>query len=167
MKLSTFAIKAWRIFSMIAVFGISVYSYSLFATDVGVHFNSAGQADEFMTKSDIFYILAGLIVVNNVLLPALGKQLLKIPTNLLPIPHQEIWEDQRDNLEEHIQNWIYALVAMINTSIAMTVFALATVNNEFKYKIGDLEGLFYIVVVSLLFIIIALPIRLFIKPRQA
>ena len=73
---------------MIAVFGVSVYSYSLFSEDVGVHFDAAGKADEFIRKSEIFYIIVGLILVNNVLLLALGRQLLKIPNELLPIPNR-------------------------------------------------------------------------------
>jgi len=165
MKISTFVFRVWRAFSMLAVFGISVYSYSLFGSDVGIHFDAAGKADEFMRKSDVFYIIVGLILVNNVLLMALGQRLLKLPSHLLPIPNQSEWAAQRDTLNEHLRNWVYGLIAMINTLIAMTVFSLATVNNEFKYKISDFEGLFYIVIISLFIIIIALPIQLMIKPK--
>lgn len=165
MKITTLAIRVWRMFSMIVVFGVSVYSYSLFNEDVGVHFDAAGKADEFIRKSEIFYIIVGLILVNNVLLMALGRQLPKIPNDLLPIPNRVEWATQRDELNEHLRNWIYSLVAMINTLVGMTVFALATVNNEFTYKIDDFEGLFYLVVVLLLIVLIALPIRLMIKPK--
>jgi uncharacterized membrane protein len=165
MKITTFSIRIWRVFSMIAVFVVSVYSYSLFGQDVGIHFDATGKADEFMRKSDVFYIVVGLILANNVLLMALGRQLLKLPSDLLPIPNQVEWSAQRDELNEHLRNWIYCLVAMINTLVAMTVFALATVNNEFKYKIADFEGLFYLVVSLLLIIVLALPVRLMIKPK--
>lgn len=150
---------------MLAVFGASIYSYSLFSNDVGVHFDASGKADEFMSKSDVFYIIVGLILVNNVLFTALGRQFTKLPSHLLPIPQQAAWAAQRDEFNEHIINWIYCLVAMINTIIAMTVFALATVNNEFTFKIGDFEGLFYLVVVLLLVIVLALPVRLMLKPK--
>lgn len=165
MKFTTLAIRTWRFFSMIAVFGASIYSYSLFGNDVGVHFDALGKADEFMSKSDIFYIIVGLILANNVLFTALGRQLIKLPSHLLPIPHQSEWTAQRDELNEHLLNWIYCLVAMINTIIAMTVFALATVNNEFTFKISDFEGLFYLVVLLLLIIVLALPARLMMKPK--
>jgi uncharacterized membrane protein len=165
MKITTLAIRVWRMFSMIAVFVVSVYSYSLFSEDVGVHFDASGKADEFVRKSEIFYIIVGLILVNNVLLMALGRQLLKIPNDLLPIPNRIEWAAQRDELNEHLRNWIYSLVAMINTIVGMTVFALATVNNEFTYKIADFEGLFYLVVGLLIIILISLPIRLMIKPK--
>jgi len=164
MKITTFAIRVWRVFSMITVFGVSLYSYSLFGQDVGIHFNAQGQADEFMLKSDIFYIVVGLILVNNVLLLSVGRSLLKIPSELLPIPNQQLWAQHREELNEHLQNWIYCLVAMINTSIAMTVFVLATVNNQFKFKIGDFNGLLYLIVGFLVAIILALPIRLMMKP---
>lgn len=151
---------------MITVFGASMYSYSLFGQEVGVHFNALGQADEFMLKSDIFYILVGLILTNNVLLLSVGRALLKLPSNVLPIPNQTLWAEHREELNEHIRNWIYSLVAMINTSIALTIFALATVNNEFKFKIGDFNGLLYLIVGFLLAIIVALPIRLMMKPSS-
>lgn len=166
MKITTFAIRVWRVFSMITVFGASMYSYSLFGQEVGVHFNALGQADEFMLKSDIFYILVGLILTNNVLLLSVGRALLKLPSNVLPIPNQTLWAEHREELNEHIQNWIYSLVAMINTSIALTIFALATVNNEFKFKIGDFNGLLYLIVGFLLAIVVALPIRLLMKPSS-
>ncbi|MDF7821102.1 hypothetical protein P1X15_25990 [Runella sp. MFBS21] len=165
MEIATFGIRAWRILSMIAVFGASIYSYSLFGADVGVHFDASGKPDEFMTKSDVFYILVALILINNVLLVAFGRQLLKLPSHMLPIPNQAEWSLEREKLNEHLQNWVYCLVALINTFIAMTVWALATVNNEFKYKIKDFEGLFYVVIASLLIVIISLPIRLMIKPQ--
>lgn len=165
MKISTFVFRIWRAFSMLAVFGVSVYSYSLFGADVGIHFDAAGKADEFLRKSDVFYIVVGLILINNVLLLALGQQLLKLPSHLLPIPNQSEWAINREMLNEHLRNWIYGLIAMINTLIAMTVFVLATVNNEFKYKIADFEGLFYLVIGSLLIIVISLPIQLMIKPK--
>ncbi len=166
MKITTFSIRAWRVLSMITVLGASLYSYSLFGQDVGVHFNAQGLADEFMLKSDIFYVVVGLILVNNVLLLSVGRSLLKIQSELLPIPNQQIWANHRDELKEHIQNWIYSLVAMINTSIALTIFVLATVNNEFKFKIGDFGGLLYMIVGFLLIIIIALPVRLMMKPSS-
>jgi len=119
-----------------------------------------------MLKSDIFYILVGLILTNNVLLLSVGRALLKLPSNVLPIPNQTLWAEHREELNEHIQNWIYSLVAMINTSIALTIFALATVNNEFKFKIGDFNGLLYLIVGFLLAIVVALPIRLMMKPSS-
>jgi len=165
MNVGTFAIKTWRIISILAVFVVSAYSYSLFTQDVGVHFDATGKADEFMQKSDIFYIIVALIVVNNVFLTALGRQLIKLPSHLMPIPNQADWAQERDQLNEHLQNWIFCLVALINTIVAMTVFALATVNNEFKFKIQDFEGLFYGVIALLLVVVFSLPIRLMIKPK--
>ncbi|MFN4147638.1 MAG: hypothetical protein ACK4GN_17570 [Runella sp.] len=165
MQFATFAIRAWRVFSMMLVFGGVVYSYTLFSADVGIHFDEQGKPDEFMHKSDIFYLLVGIILTNNVLIMALARQLLKLPGHLLPIPHQAEWAAQRDLLNEHLQNWFYALIAMINTLVALTVLVLATVNSEFKYKIYDFTWLFYLVIFSLLVIIVALPIRLSIKPK--
>ena len=167
-KISTFVLRIWRGLSILLVFGLSVFSYSIFVEDVGIHFDQFGKADRFLRKSDIFYVVVGLIVANNVLLKWLGDRLLTLPSHLLPIPNQNFWANHRDQLNEHLKNWFYALIASINTVTGLSMLALATVNsNQFKNGINDFIWLFYLTVGMLLFIIVALPVRLSAKPKLA
>lgn len=167
-KISTFVIRIWRGLSVLLVFGLSVFSYTLFVEDVGIHFDQFGKADRFLRKSDIFYLVMGVILVNNVLLKWLGDRLLTLPSHLLPIPNQDFWAANRPALNEHLKNWFYCLIASINTVTALTMLALATVNsNQFKNGINDFNWLFYLTIGTLLLVLVALPLRLSAKPKLA
>jgi ABC-type glycerol-3-phosphate transport system permease component len=166
MKVSTFAIRVWRVFSMIVVLGAAAFSYSTFGDDVGVHFDSKGLADVFVHKSIIFYSAVAIILINNVVILNLSKQVSKLPKQFLPIPNQSEWIQVRDVLNEHFKNWFYCIIAAINTVLALTLFALGNVNStQFKYKLADYEWLIYMAVFMFLVIAIALPIRLMVKPQ--
>jgi uncharacterized membrane protein len=166
MKVNTFGIKVWRGLSVALVLGGTAFGYSLLPEDVAVHFNGAGQPDAFMSKAQIFYLFMGLILVNNVLVMALAKRLLLLPSHLLPIPNQAAWSRQRDELNEHLRNWFYCIVAGINTILAVTMMALSTVNsNQSTYNLFDFKWLSYSVVILLLIIVAALPVRLLKKPK--
>jgi uncharacterized membrane protein len=168
MKISTFVIRIWRMISVAVVFGLSVFSYTLFPSEVAVHFDALGQADRFIQKSNVFYVVMGLILVNNVLLMAFSKRFLTLPTHLLPIPNQESWTLQREVLNEHLKNWFYCLMAAINTITGLGMLALASVNNkQFAYNIGNFDWIFYLAFAMLFLILVALPLRLFIKPTPS
>jgi uncharacterized membrane protein len=166
MKTGTFGIKIWHGLSMIGVLLVVAYGYSSLPADVGVHFGEDGKADEFVAKSQIFYVLLGFLLANNVILPAIGRQFLNRSATQLPIPNKTIWAANQDELNEHIQNWFKAIVAAINTVIMMTFNVLATVNNQFKLKISDFDGLFIIILAILLIVVVALPVRLLMKPTN-
>lgn len=167
MKISTFVIKTWRFLSLVMVLAAVGLSYSVLPDDVGVHFNTEGKPDEYLHKSDIFYLAVAIIIVNNTLIMALGKKLLSLPSNLLPIPNQIEWAAHRDEFNEHLKNWFFCLIASINTILGFTLFALGTVNsNQFKYKIGEFGWLFYMTFAILFIVGISLPIRLLIKPKN-
>jgi uncharacterized membrane protein len=166
MKIGTFGIKIWHGLSMIGVLLVVAYGYSSLPADVGVHFGEDGKADEFILKSQIFYVLLGLLLANNVLLPALGRQFLNSSAAQLPIPNRAMWVANQDELNEHIQNWVKCLVAAINTVIGLTFSVLATVNNQFKLQISDFGGLFVVVVAMLVIVVLALPVRLLMKPTN-
>ncbi|TAF93959.1 MAG: hypothetical protein EAZ26_02890 [Runella slithyformis] len=165
MKISSFIVGTWRVLSILLVFGLSVFSYTLFSEDVGVHFDQFGKADKYLRKSDIFYIAMGLILVNNVFLLGLGRRLLTMPSHLLPIPNQAAWSANREALNEHLKNWFYCLVAAINTIAALGIFSLASVNNTTtQYTVNSFDWLIYLTCGLLIVILFALPIRLAIKP---
>lgn len=166
MKISSFVIGTWRVMSILFVFGLSVFSYSLFSDDVGVHFDELGIADKFLSKSTIFYIAAALILVNNVLILNVSRRILTLPSHLLPIPNQTEWAAQRDVLNEHLKNWFYCLIATINTITGLGVLTLATLNsNQSQQRVWEFDWLFYLTISLLVVILLALPARLAIKPR--
>ncbi len=165
MKVSTFSIKIWRWFSILLVVGGLGWTYSLLPDLVAVGFASSGIAENYVEKSTIFYIAAGLIIFNNVVIRAVAKQIVKVPISLLPVPNRRTWADHRELLDEHLTNFLFCLIAAINTIVALSLFALGTVNsNQFKQDIFSFAWLFYLGFGMLIAIFVALPIRLMRPP---
>ncbi|TDB68768.1 hypothetical protein [Arundinibacter roseus] len=165
MKVTTFAIKVWRWFSVVLVIGALAWTYSLLPDLVAVGYAASGMADHYVEKSTIFYIVMGLIIFNNVVIMATARQIPKVPAMMMPIPNRAAWAANRDVLNEHLTNWLLCLVAAINTILALSLFSLATVNSsQYKSDIFDFAWLFYLGFGMLTSIVLALPIRLMRAP---
>lgn len=165
MKISTFAIKIWRWASILFVVGALAWTYSVFPEMVGFAFDSAGAPIEFTTKDNIFYISMVVILLNNVVLRTVSKQVHKIPSSILPIPNRSAWAANLPELHEVLTNWLNALMAAINTIGAFTLAVLATVNsNQFTYKLSSFEWFPYLSFALLAIIMIAPPLVFLRKP---
>ena len=161
MKVTTFGIKVWRALSVLFVVGALIWTYTVYPEAVAVDFNELGMPKNYLGRETVFYIAMGLILFNNVVIVAVARQIPKVPSELLPIPRRNEWRLHRDELNEHLTNWIYCLVAAINTILALSFFSLATVNSsEFKNDVFDFAWLFYLGVGMLLIIFVSLPVRL-------
>jgi hypothetical protein len=165
MKVTTFGIKVWRWFSVLLIVGGLAWTYSLLPDLVAVDFAASGMADHYIEKETIFYVLMGLILFNNVVIMAMARQVSKVPASLLPIPRRKLWAQHRSELDEHLINWLYCVVAAINTIMALSLFALATVNSsQYTQDVFDFAWLFYLGFGMLILIFVALPIRLLWTP---
>ncbi|MPR34949.1 hypothetical protein GBK04_16705 [Cytophagaceae bacterium SJW1-29] len=132
---------------------------------VAVGFASSGMAENYLEKDTIFYIAMGLIVFNNVVIAAMARSIDKVPVSLLPIPNRRAWAEHREELNEHLTNWLYCLVAAINTIVALSLFALATLNsNQFSQDVFSFAWLFYLGLGMLILIFVSLPLRLLRAP---
>ena len=145
--------------------GALAWTYSLLPDLVAVGFASSGLAEHYLEKDTIFYIVMGLIIFNNVVIAAMAKAISKVPVSLLPIPNRQVWTEHREELDEHLTNWLYCLVAAINTIVALSLFALATINStQFKQDVFSFAWLFYLGFAMLILIFVALPVRLLRPP---
>lgn len=150
---------------MLLVVGALAWTYSLLPDLVAVGFAASGLAQNYLEKDTIFYIAMGLIIFNNTVITTMARQIAKVPISLLPIPNRRAWAGFRDELDEHLVNWLHCLVAAINTIVALSLFALATINSsQFKQDVFSFAWLFYLGLGMLLLIFIALPIRLLRAP---
>lgn len=164
MKISTFIIKIWRwgsIFFAVAALG---WTYSTFSDMVGFNFDGNGKPSEYLPKSTVFYIAMALILINNVLISSVAKQVKRIPVSMLLIPKSEAWEKNKPALYEILTNWIYSLIAAINTILGFSLFALSTVNSESKFDIFDFSWLSYFSIILLTIIMLAPPLILMRPP---
>jgi hypothetical protein len=164
MKIATFGVKVWRWLSVLLVIGALVWTYSVFPEMVAVDFSESGLAERYIGKEQVFYIVMGLFLVNNVLITRLARQIPDIDTRHLPILKRETWAQHREELNEHLTNWLFCLVAVINTIIGFSLFALATINSmQYKMDVFDFSWLYY-VGLTLMIIVFLLPIRLLWTP---
>ena len=161
MKIGTFSIKVWRWFSMLFVIGSLMWTYSVFPEQVAVDFASSGLAEIYVNKEHLFYIIMGFFILNNVVITAFAKRIPKIEASHFPIPNRKIWSQPqyRPLLNEHLVNWLYCIVAGINTVIGFSLLALATINsNQFKLSVFDFVWVSYLGL-ALLLLIFLFPLR--------
>jgi hypothetical protein len=164
MKIGTFVVKIWRWLSIALVVGALTWTYSLFPDMVAVDFSSSGLAEKYVNKEHIFYIIMGLFLVNNVFISRLALQVPNIDTDYLPILKKKTWAMHRENLNELLINWIYCVVASINTVVGFSLFALATINSSsYKMDVFDFSWVFYMGLGLLIFVFL-LPLRLLWTP---
>jgi hypothetical protein len=164
MKVTTFGIKVWRWLSLVLVIGALVWTYSVFPQTVAVDFSDNGLAEKYLEKEHIFYIVMALFLLNNVLITGLARHIPNVDPMHLPILNKKVWAQHREALNEHLTNWLYCLVAVINTIIGMSLFALATINSQqYKLDVFDFSWLYY-AGLGLMIIVFLLPLRLLWTP---
>jgi hypothetical protein len=160
MKVSTFIVKIWRWASVLLVVGALGWTYATFSEMVAFRFDSDGKPSEYLNKETVFYISMALLILNNVAIGTVAKQIHHIPVGLLPIPNRSKWEKNKPALFEVLTNWITSLIASINTIIALSLFTLSTVNGQSKYDIFDFSWLSYLSIALLVVIMLAPPVFL-------
>jgi uncharacterized membrane protein len=164
MSIDHFASRVWRILSIVA-FGISLlFIYRGLPDPTAVHFGETGRGDGFLPKEEIFYLVAGIITLLNVLALLLIKAIDKIPTDkwsqILPV-----FADKGDQtIKNTFINWLHFLPAIINTYLILVMRALLMLNDERTYQ-SDYSYIPSLGVVFLLVWLIYLPIRLFASPK--
>ncbi len=150
--------------SIILVVGALTWTYSLFPDMVAVDFSSSGMAEKYVSKEHIFYLITGLFLVNNVVISGLVRQVPGMHIDHLPILKRDTWAQHREALNEQLVNWIYCVIASINTVMGFSLFALATINSsQYKLDVFDFSWVFYLGL-ALLIIVFLLPLRLLWTP---
>ncbi|WP_027302919.1 hypothetical protein [Rudanella lutea] len=166
MRTGTFFVRAWRIISVLGLVFILINSYISYPSQVAVMFNSAGLATQYLDRETLFYAAVAIFLINNVLINSIARLIPKLPTEKIPVA--AAWASHRDSLNEVLVNWFYALMAAVNTILALSLFVLSMLNrSDFQvdgYTYGWLLPLSVFILAS---VIIALPIRLILmKPSS-
>lgn len=164
MKITTFAIKIWRWLSILFVIGALLWTYSLFPDMVAVDFSNTGLAERYVDKEHIFYIIMGLFLLNNVIITGFARHIPNVDPTHLPIIKRHIWAKHRTELNEHLTNWLFCLVSVINTIIGFSLLALATINSsQYKLDVFDFSWVYY-AGFGLIILVFLLPLRLLWPP---
>ncbi|MBN8826159.1 MULTISPECIES: hypothetical protein [unclassified Spirosoma] len=164
MKAGTFFVRTWRILSIIGFVGSLFASYISYPEEVAVRFDDLKQPIQTINRETIFYLSVAIFLIANTVLRAISKLFLRVPTAQIPVP-TGVWTSHRSLLNEIFTNWFYALIAAINTILAMGLFVLSLVNRaDRSLQPFDYAWLLPISTVILIAVLAGLPIRLFMKP---
>lgn len=164
MSIDHFASRVWRILSMVA-FGVSLlFIYRGLPDPTAVHFGETGRGDGFLPKEEVFYLVAGIITLLNVLALLLIKAIDKIPLSnwgkMLPV----FAEKGDETIKKTFINWLHFFPAIINTYLILVMRALLMLNDERTYQ-TDYSYIPSLGIVFLLIWLIYLPVRLFASPK--
>ena len=164
MSIDHFASRVWRILSMVA-FGISLlFIYRGLPDPTAVHFGETGRGDGFLPKEEVFYLVAGIITLLNVLALSLIKAIDKIPTEKWGQILPAFAEKGNETIKSTFINWLHFFPALINTYLILVMRALLMLNDERTYQ-TDYSYIPSLGVVFLLMWLIYLPVRLFASPK--
>jgi uncharacterized membrane protein len=146
-------------------FGVSLlFIYRGLPDPTAVHFGETGRGDGFLPKEEIFYLVAGIITLLNVLTLLLIKAIDKIPTStwgqILPV----FAEKGNETIKSTFVNWLHFFPAVINTYLILVMRALLMLNDDRTYQ-TDYSYIPSLGIVFLLMWLIYLPVRLFASPK--
>ena len=165
MKAGTFFVRVWRILSILGLLFSLFNCYISYPDEVAVRFDDLKQPIQTVNREVIFYVAVAIFLINNTLVNAIAKLFLRVPTAQIPLPNQGVWATHRPQLNEIFKNWFYALVAAINTVLALGLFVLSLLNRaDRSMQPYDYAWLLPVITVILIAVLVGLPIRLFMKP---
>jgi Protein of unknown function (DUF1648) len=150
MSIEFFMSRVGRYFSALAFVVILLFTYRGLPDFVAVHFDANNRGDGFMPKEQIFYWIAGIVLVSNVLPIILAKVFMRVPAENLGWISNKNWIENRKELNESFTNWMNFLVILVNGMSIITLRILLLLNDD---RTGD-KNYSYILVVSLVLLMI-------------
>ena len=142
-------------------------SYVSFPENVAVRFNELKQPVQTINRETIFYVAVAIFLVNNTIINAIVRLIQRVPTAQLLIPNQNVWAAYRPQVNTIFRNWVHALMAAINTILAMAMLVLSLLNRgDRTMQPHDYAWLLPGSTFLLIIVLVSLPIRLFMKPSD-
>ncbi len=165
MKTGTFFVRIWRIISILGLLFALFNSYISYPSEVAVRFDALNQPIQFIGRETLFYVAVAIFLINNTLINAIARLFPRVPTAQVTLPNQRVWVNHRLALNTIITNWFYALMAAINTILALGLMVLSFLNRSARtIQPVDYAWLLPLSMAILIIVLVALPIRLFMKP---
>lgn len=165
MEAGTLFIRVWRIISILGLLFVLFNSYISYPSDVAVRFDELNQPIQTVKRETLFYIAVAIFLLNNTLINAVARLFPRIPTAQIPVPNHAVWAAHRPQLNVVVTNWFRALMAAINTVLALGLMVLSFLNRSDRgIQPVDYAWLLPVSTAILIIVLVALPIRLFTKP---
>ncbi|WP_460975931.1 hypothetical protein [Spirosoma knui] len=165
MKAGTFFIRVWRILSIIGLLFALFSSYISYPGEVAVRFDERNQPIQLVSREAVFYSAVIIFLLNNTLINAVAKLFTRVPTAQLPMVSTSVWASHRSQLNVVVTNWFHALMAAINTILGLGLLVLSFLNRSDRgIQAVDYVWLLPLSTAILIVVLVALPIRLAMKP---
>lgn len=168
MKTGTFFVRVWRTLSIAGLLFALFSSYISYPGEVAIRFDDLGTPIQYILRERLFYGAVAIFLVNMVLIRAVGKLFLKIPSDKIPVPNQSLWASHRNQLNEIATNWFSALQAAVNTVLGLSLLVISFLNRSDRgLQPVDYAWLLPLSAIILISVLIALPIRTAMKPAAS
>lgn len=168
MKIFTFTALVFRWGTMLLAVAAIVWTYSVNSQEVTLSYDKEGNSLIVLTKSQLFYLASFIFLLTNVILASVKRQIHKLPVAIMPIPHKKLWDESREELDEFLGNWLFAIISAINFILGAGLLTLATANSlQYAQNINDFAWVYYLSFVILLAVLVLIPIRLLRPPVPA
>lgn len=165
MKTGTFFVRIWRIISILGLVFVLFNSYISYPSEVAIRFDELKQPIQFIGRETLFYVAVAIFLINNTLVNAVARLFPRVPTAQIFVPNQQVWASHRPALNVVVTNWFYALMASINTILALGLMVLSFLNRSARsIQAIDYAWLLPLSTVILIIVLVSLPVRLFMKP---
>lgn len=158
MSMDTLATLFHRV-SLLVFIVVLLYGYSLLPEAVGFRFNEFQKPLEAFHKSLFFYVVAGFVVLSNMLMVLFVELIAQIPVRRFNPNY--FWIQDRAHSKAFfkiLRNWAKGLAGSINAFFAYFVYAFVQ-HNTVSYLSVNINTFLYVAIMILLFWLIILPIR--------
>ena len=167
MSIEFFIARSWRYVSLAALVFFLLWTYTGMPDAVAVHFDNQGVANGFLPKTQVFYVIMALVLVFNILPLMLIKPINQLPDAAISIlPIKKEWQQNREEFNESISNWLIVLPAIVNTIMLFSIKILGKLNDvQYHSTFSDYNWLAIFILVLFVIWIFYLPVKLlFTKP---
>lgn len=161
MSIETFAARVFRVLSILLFIVAFFLTYLGLPDLVAVHFAPTGQADGFLGRESIFYLVGGLMVGFNVLFSILAQRVQNLPDAALGVLGTVRWQSYPAALRLTLRSWLYLGVAALNVFLTLCLNALSELNDaQTNETVFEYRWLLTLGAALLLAWLLYLPLRL-------
>jgi uncharacterized membrane protein len=165
MSIDYFLSRVLRIFTLLSLGITLLFIYRGLPDPVAVHFGETGRGDGFLPKDEIFYLLAIIITVLNMLILLLIKTVEKILAASFGYLNQLFSDKAPENIKKICIDWLHFLLVAIHIYLILILRTLLLLNDE-RTRNQDFSYIPMVGICILLLWFIYLPARLFSLPKS-
>lgn len=164
MSIDYFLSRVLRIFTLLSLGITLLFIYRGLPDPVAVHFGETGRGDGFLPKAEVFYLIAGVITVLNILILLLIKTVEKIPATRLGFLNQLFSDKAQENIKKISIDWLHFFPVAIHIYLILILRTLLLLNDE-RTRNQDFTYIPLVGICLLLLWLIYLPARLLSLPK--